>query len=391
MAESPEPPEEDGAPGRDSDEPTDGWVRPSQRRPRPSKPPPEPPVPRGPSRGGERPRPRRTRPNVRPERARAAEPLATPGADDETAFDPIDDLNAGPPTARGGANPAPVTGDDEPTAVGAGVLNGTRRSGRAHRSGRAQRSARGRRRALAGAAALVLLIGVIAVVAAAGGGGASKASKHLKFAPLTTPTTGPRPPALIATTKGGPLLVYDQPNGKVVSMLSAKTDYQLPRTVLATSSQPNWLQVLLPQKPNDSTGWVKGSDVTMTTTDYSMRVSLGQHHIWLYKAGAPVVDSAVVIGKKETPTPTGLFYVTDPVDLQSQPNGPYGAFALGLSGYSNVLPSFDGGPPQIAVHGTPFPDQVGQDISNGCVRVPSPIILQIAKLVPLGTPVTIQA
>ena len=86
-----------------------------------------------------------------------------------------------------------------------------------------------------------------------------------------------------------------------------------------------------------------------------------------------------------------MFYVTDPVDLQSQPNGPYGAFALGLSGYSNVLPSFDGGPPQIAVHGTPYADQVGQDLSNGCVRVPSPIILQIAKVVPLGTPVTIEA
>ncbi len=383
MAESPEPPD-DGASARDSDEPIDGWVRPSQRRPQP-KPLPEPPVPPGPSRGRGRTQPRRTRPNVRAERPRAAEPPAPPSADDETDFDPIDDLDAGPPTASGGDTPAPVSGDDQPTAVGAGVLNGTRRSGRA------QRSARGRRRALAGAAALVLLIGVIAVVAAAGGGGASRASKHLKFAPLTTPTTGPHPPALIATTKGGPLLVYDQPNGKVVSTLSAKTDYQLPRTLLATSSQPNWLQVLLPQKPNDSTGWIKGSDVTTTTTDYSMRVSLSQHHLWLYKAGAPVVDSAVVIGKKETPTPTGLFYVTDPVDLQSQPNGPYGAFALGLSGYSNVLPSFDGGPPQIAVHGTPFPDQVGQDISNGCVRVPSPIILQIAKAVPLGTPVTIQA
>jgi lipoprotein-anchoring transpeptidase ErfK/SrfK len=56
-----------------------------------------------------------------------------------------------------------------------------------------------------------------------------------------------------------------------------------------------------------------------------------------------------------------------------------------------VLTSFNGGPGQIAVHGTPYADQVGQDLSNGCVRVPNPLILQIAKLVPLGTPVTITA
>jgi lipoprotein-anchoring transpeptidase ErfK/SrfK len=98
-----------------------------------------------------------------------------------------------------------------------------------------------------------------------------------------------------------------------------------------------------------------------------------------------------VTGRPNTPTPTGVFYVTDPVDLTAQPNGPYGVFALGLSGYSNVLSSFDGTLPQIAVHGTPYPDQVGQDLSNGCVRIPSPIILMIAKVVPLGTPVTITA
>jgi lipoprotein-anchoring transpeptidase ErfK/SrfK len=303
-------------------------------------------------------------------------------ADDETTYDPIDDLDAAPPAADDTTAEA-LTEDDEPTAGGAVGGFGARRASRA------LRNRRGRQRAIAAAAAVVLLIVAIAVIASGGGG--SKPTRHLALAHVTTPTTGAHPPALIATTKGGPLIVYDQPNGKVVNLLSAKTDYGLPRTVLATSSQPNWLQVILPQKPNDTIGWIKGADVTTTTTDYSMRISLAQHHLWLEKAGAPVVDTGVVIGKKETPTPTGLFYVTDPVDLQAQPNGPYGAFALGLSGYSNVLPSFDGGPPQIAVHGTPYPDQVGQDISNGCVRIPSPIAVQIAKVVPLGTPVTIQA
>lgn len=374
MAESPEPPEPDRSPESGAGEPADGaWIRPSERRPRDSTP------------SRPRPEPRRPRPNVRADRARAPEPAGRPDpGDDATDFDPIDDNFDAPPPATGDADTAEhAVEDDEPTTVGPAA--GARRGGRAHRS------SRGRRRALAGAAALVLLIGVIAAVAASGSGGASKASKRLRLAPLTTPTTTATPLAYIATTKGGPLSVYDQPNGKVVSTLSAKTDYQQPRAVLTTGIEGAWAQVLLPVKPNDQKGWIRTSDVGITTTDYSIRISLAEHHLWLKKAGALVVDSSVVIGKKETPTPTGLFYVTDPVDLQAQPNGPYGAYALGLSGYSNVLSDFDGGPPQVAVHGTPYPDQVGQDLSNGCVRVPSPIILQIAKAVPLGTPVTIQA
>ena len=68
-----------------------------------------------------------------------------------------------------------------------------------------------------------------------------------------------------------------------------------------------------------------------------------------------------------------------------------GVVALGISGYSDVLTSFKGGPGQLAVHGTSNPGQVGQNISNGCVRVPTDIIEQIAARAPLGTPVTIVA
>jgi len=103
------------------------------------------------------------------------------------------------------------------------------------------------------------------------------------------------------------------------------------------------------------------------------------------------VETGAVIGSPESPTPVGSFYMTDPVDLQDDPDGDYGAFALGLSGYSDVLYEFAGGPGQLALHGTSHSDQAGQDISNGCVRVPNDVILQIAERLPLGTPVEIVA
>ena len=51
-----------------------------------------------------------------------------------------------------------------------------------------------------------------------------------------------------------------------------------------------------------------------------------------------------------------------------------------------MLKSFNGGPGQIAVHGNGQMNTVGQNVSNGCIRVFNDVILQIAKAVPLGTP-----
>ena len=65
--------------------------------------------------------------------------------------------------------------------------------------------------------------------------------------------------------------------------------------------------------------------------------------------GQVVLETPVGIGAPGSPTPSGIFYVTDPVPGGG---GSYGPWALGLSGYSDVLESFGGGPPQIALHGT---------------------------------------
>jgi lipoprotein-anchoring transpeptidase ErfK/SrfK len=294
------------------------------------------------------------------------------------------------PSQRRGSSP---TAPDPPSPTEPVAVTDSTRASSPTRRRRPTRDRRPRRFAV-GAVALALVLAVVGGFLLTSGGGSSKAAPP----PPSTTTTTTAPPAtpptgLIATTKVPTLSVFDQPSptSKVVTTLSATTDYGLPRTLLATGVQTGWLHVLLPIRPNGSSGWVRATDVTTTTTDYQMQIVLSTHHLTLVKAGSPMLETAVVIGKAQTPTPTGRFYVTDPVDLQTNPNGAYGAFAIGLSGFSNVLMSFSGGPGQIAVHGTPYPDQVGQDLSNGCVRVPNTVILQIAKLVPLGTPVTITA
>lgn len=260
-------------------------------------------------------------------------------------------------------------------------------------------SVRTKRRLTAAAifAALVLALGALGVVAFTGG--SSDDVARAAPAPTTTttaaelpPVTGPSgpPPASVATTTVPELQVFDGPgSANVLTSFSSETEYLLPRTFLVTEQRGEWLKALLPMRPNQSEGWIRLSDVSLSTNPYRITVNLAAHELVFTKDGREILRSAIVAGSPRTPTPLGTYYITDPVDLQSQPGGAYGAFALGLSGYSEVLFEFNGGPGQIAIHGTNNPGLMGQDVSNGCIRVPNDVAVAIGTEAPLGTPVVI--
>jgi lipoprotein-anchoring transpeptidase ErfK/SrfK len=259
----------------------------------------------------------------------------------------------------------------------------------------ARRAAARKKRRLALIAAVAVLVLLVGVVVATGGGSDENVAEATKPAaatttiPPTTTTTVP-PPSSVATTNVPSLQVFDAPGStNVLTSFSAKTEYLAPRTLLVTEQQGDWLKALLPMRPNQSEGWVRTSDVTVSQVPYKIWVNLEAHELVLTKDGEEILRTGIVAGASRTPTPTGTYYVTDPVDLRSSPGGAYGAFALGLSGYSDVLFEFNGGPGQIAIHGTNNPELIGQDVSNGCIRVSNDAILAIAAQAPLGTPVVI--
>jgi lipoprotein-anchoring transpeptidase ErfK/SrfK len=294
------------------------------------------------------------------------------------------------------ATPAPRPPREASTAV----LDNGDSAGRSARRAASRRRNR-KRAAIVGILALLLAAGGAAFALSGGGGEKTVAlSAKRKVAPTTT-TTKPKFQSFITLTSNvDQLKAYASPDeaSQVVGTFSKTTDYKQPRTLLALNTQGDWFQALLPMRPPTSSykdgepmGWVKATDVIPASTDYEIHISVSQHSITLLKQGQPVVGPVgVVVGKDSTPTPIGKFYITDPVDLQSRPNGAYGAYALGLSAYSEVLKTFNGGPGQIAIHGNGQLNTVGQNLSNGCIRLFNNDILEIAKTVPLGTPVIIQ-
>ncbi len=148
-----------------------------------------------------------------------------------------------------------------------------------------------------------------------------------------------------------------------------------------------WYRVLMPLKPNGSEAWVIGEDVRLVPRDQEIVVDLSKRILDYYVDGELADEFSVGIGTPSAPTTTGTFFVWVRVHYSS-PTNPYGIFALGLSGFSEVLTDWPGGG-RIAIHGTADPSDRGQRVSHGCVRVYNED-LKALKGVPLGTPVIIK-
>lgn len=199
--------------------------------------------------------------------------------------------------------------------------------------------------------------------------------------PGTSYAVTARPPAMP---------VYDAPGGHVVRTLGNPGLLGAPLTFLQLERRPGWLKVSLPVRPNGSTGWVRADQVTVRAVPWRVVIDQSAHTLRLYREDRLVRTYPVGVGKGSTPTPVGTFYLQVLVATGS-PDGAYGPYAFGLSGFSDVLTSFNGGDGVIGLHGTNEPDSVGRDVSHGCLRMRNADITELAGLLPLGTPVQILA
>jgi lipoprotein-anchoring transpeptidase ErfK/SrfK len=190
--------------------------------------------------------------------------------------------------------------------------------------------------------------------------------------------------------------VYADPRGNaaVTAVFPATLPWGSPTSFLVRDAYRDaagrtWLKVFLPRRPNETTGWVRRDQVRLRPIVHQVEVDLSSRTAWLLRDGRTVGSWPVGIGRQATPTPTGSFYLT--VKLRPpQISTVYGAWALGLSGYSDVLEQFGTGDGQIALHGTADPTDLGREVSNGCVRLDNAAITNLAQLLPLGAPVTIR-
>jgi lipoprotein-anchoring transpeptidase ErfK/SrfK len=190
--------------------------------------------------------------------------------------------------------------------------------------------------------------------------------------------------AIVTRRPGGPVLARF---GRF-NVNGVPTVFSVRGARLTASCRPSSYLVQIAKRPNGVTGWVPVGQVTVDRVRARIVVDLSQKRVTLFSNGKKVLSAPAAIGAPATPTPTGSFYVNQrliPVDR----SGPFGPGAVGISAFSNVLTGWTQGGP-IAIHGTNAPWSIGKAVSNGCIRIPNPMLRRVFRQALSGTPVLIR-
>jgi lipoprotein-anchoring transpeptidase ErfK/SrfK len=245
------------------------------------------------------------------------------------------------------------------------------------------------RRAIVGSVVVLTLIGC-------GGGRSERRSQPpLPTSTSATPTTADPNVSLVARALVPSLGVFNEPEQTEPAQVlgnprpSADLNLTAPLVLLVVEEQENWLKVLLPVRPNGSTGWIRRADVGVETHQFRILVELGAHRITVWRGNEVFLQEPVGVGTAATQTPGGLFYTTELLPTVGQPQ--YGPYAFALSGYSEVHHQFAGGQGVLGIHGTNTPSALGKDVSNGCIRMSNAGITRLAETLPVGVPVEIRS
>ena len=208
-------------------------------------------------------------------------------------------------------------------------------------------------------------------------------------APPTTTAATPDTSFVATSVVTGEQEILDAPDGNVTQTLPNPWVGESPLVFLVKREvNDEWIEVYLPVRPNGSSGFVRASDVSLTSHEWRIEVRLSDFQLTVYDGDEVFLDTEVAVAAENTPTPGGLYYTTELLQ-PPDPNGVYGTFAYGLSGFSDAVPNFNGGEGQLGIHGTNQPELIGQEVSHGCIRMTNEDIERLAAVLPLGVPVEV--
>ena len=154
------------------------------------------------------------------------------------------------------------------------------------------------------------------------------------------------------------------------------------------SDERLWVRVPLSALPNGQSGWVPRDalgDLHLVRT--RLVIERVQLRAVLLRDGRPVFSTRIGVGQARWPTPAGEFYVR--VRLRNYRDPFYGPVAFGTNARSPWLTDWPRGG-VVGIHGTNAPQLIPGRISHGCIRMRNAAIVLLARLMPLGTPVSIR-
>jgi lipoprotein-anchoring transpeptidase ErfK/SrfK len=230
---------------------------------------------------------------------------------------------------------------------------------------------------------------VVLAATPAGGGGSLFVSSD---APVIPPTPAPstEPPLTIPPPPPGPRFLIGMVTRQLVTAagdVSPTTPLGGHTWLLIVHHRGNLGVALVPTASGPRPARVALSALRLRWTRVRVDVDLSRLRMVVLDGRTALGEFPIAAGMPATPTPTGLFSVTDRVSFDQR--GTYGSFALGLSARQRHLISGWQGGDQVAIHGTEIPNSIGHRASLGCIRVSEMALRLLRRIVPLGAPVLI--
>jgi len=154
------------------------------------------------------------------------------------------------------------------------------------------------------------------------------------------------------------------------------------------SPRQSWYRVRLPILPNNKVGYVQSRYLSSLFVVHThLYVDRSALTATLKRDGKTIFKTIVGVGRSYWPTPAGEFYIRDKLTNYNNPF--YGPVMFGTSARSPTLTDWPGGG-YVGVHGTNQPGILPGHVSHGCIRMLNAAILALARLMPVGTPLTIR-
>jgi hypothetical protein len=246
---------------------------------------------------------------------------------------------------------------------------------------------------------LARLAPVLLIVALVGCGGGSDDKRVTPPPSAKMHATAAKPAAKLVTIPAGRghlaamaggrgLTLRDRPGGRVAAHLRPRTEYGSPTVVWAAARRGHWLGVVSTKTGNNHIAWldVQRDRPRMWRSPYSLHADLSARTLELRRGSRVVQTMSIGIGSPSTPTPTGRFSITDKL-IPSEGQTYYGCCLIALSGHQpHLRPDWAGGD-RIAIHG----GATGGAASAGCMHASDADLKRVMKVVPIGTPVYIEA
>lgn len=172
--------------------------------------------------------------------------------------------------------------------------------------------------------------------------------------------------------------------------IDADPPVPVPLVMLVNEMDDEWVQVYLPVRPNGTTGWIRADEVEIASHSYRIEAVLDEFTLRVFEEDEVIFETEIGVATDNAPTPGGLYYTTELI-RPTEPDGVYGSYAYGLSGFSEKHLTFAGGEGQLGIHGTNQPEMIGQAVSAGCIRLLNEDVEHLVETLqlPLGVPVEV--